>query len=157
MMPSTILRTPNRWRATQFTVSFFAMDARVVPFVALALLHFRSWTLALAAAAITVFWLLQRLGIRLDIIPRATRRFMLGPEMPAYRFSARRQPVDYQFEIMGWLYQDEAEWSRHVIEQMPLPTDSWSCTDQTDSLPQQTDGQEAAEGRSERESTVQTR
>ena len=97
---------PNRWPDSQLPMRFFSLDARVTPFIALH--HLRPWTALLAALA---FWLTQRSGLRLEALPRQALCLWRGPKIPANRHPARRTPVDYGFEMRGWLYRDDREWA----------------------------------------------
>ena len=109
--PPSLIGQPNRWRDALLPVRFFSLDARVTPFIALAILHLRLWTALLAALAILAFWLMQRSGLRLEAMPRLALSLWRGPKIPANRHAARRTPVDYGFEMRGWLYRDDREWA----------------------------------------------
>lgn len=75
------------------------LDARIVVFAALALLHFRVWTLALLAFAAVALFLLERRGINPRSIPLFIRSWLLGPEIPARPPGEERYGVDYGFEL----------------------------------------------------------
>ena len=53
----------NYWRETQRPARFLCFDSRIVVFVGLALLHFRTWTLLLLIAAAIVFLWMDWKGI----------------------------------------------------------------------------------------------
>lgn len=89
----------NRWRETQRPARFMFLDARIVVFAALALLHFRVWTLALLACAAVALFLLERRGISPRSIPLFIRSWLLGPEIPARPPGEERYSVDYGFEL----------------------------------------------------------
>ncbi len=89
----------NRWRETQRPARFMFLDARIVVFAALALLHFRIWTLALLACAAAALFLLERRGINPRSIPLFIRSWLLGPEIPARPPGEERYSVDYGFEL----------------------------------------------------------
>ena len=75
------------------------LDARIVVFAALALLHFRVWTLSLLACAAVALFLLERRGINPRSIPLFIRSWLLGPEIPARPPGEERYSVDYGFEL----------------------------------------------------------
>ena len=75
------------------------LDARIVVFAALALLHFRVWTLSLLACAAVALFLLERQGINPRSIPLFIRSWLLGPEIPARPPGEERYGVDYGFEL----------------------------------------------------------
>lgn len=75
------------------------LDARIVVFAALALLHFRVWTLSLLACAAVALFLLERRGINPRSIPLFIRSWLLGPEIPARPPGEERYSVDYGFEM----------------------------------------------------------
>lgn len=75
------------------------LDARIVVFAALALLHFRVWTLALLACVAAVLFLLERRGINPRSVPLFIRSWLLGPEIPARPPGEERYSVDYGFEM----------------------------------------------------------
>ena len=75
------------------------LDARIVVFAALALLHFRVWTLSLLACAAVALFLLERRGINPRSIPLFIRSWLLGPEIPARPPGEERYGVDYGFEL----------------------------------------------------------
>ena len=89
----------NCWRETQRPVKFMFLDARIVLFAALALLHFRIWTLALLGAAAAVLFILERRKINPSSLPRMIGSHLRGPEVRARPSTEERQSVDYAFEL----------------------------------------------------------
>jgi len=89
------------WRNTFKPARFAFMDARAgVPLLA-ALLHVRPWTMALAAAAIGVFWYLERVGMSFPAAARGVRAWFAGSLRPAKRPSKVRCRVDYDRRPLG--------------------------------------------------------
>jgi intracellular multiplication protein IcmT len=73
---------------------FFALDARAAfPFL-LVLIHFKTWTIALAFITTFIFWLAERLGLRFDAALRAVRAWFVVPRRPAQAFQLNRRMVD---------------------------------------------------------------
>ena len=89
----------NCWRETQRPAKFMFLDARIVLFAALALLHFRIWTLALLGAAAAVLLILERKKIDPSSLPRMVGGCLGGPEVRARPPVEERQSVDYAFEL----------------------------------------------------------
>ena len=89
----------NYWRETQRPAKFMFLDARIVLFVALALLHFRIWTLALLGAAAVALFILERKKINPSSLPRIAGSYLRGPELRARSPADERQSVDYAFEL----------------------------------------------------------
>ena len=75
------------------------LDARIVLFVALALLHFRLWTLALLGAVAVALFILERKKINPSSLPRIAGSYLRGPELRARSPADERQSVDYAFEL----------------------------------------------------------
>ena len=75
------------------------LDARIVLFAALALLHFRIWTLALLGIAAVVLFLLERKKINPSSLPRMVGSYLRGPEIRARLPAEERRSVDYAFEL----------------------------------------------------------
>ena len=91
----------NYWRETQRPARFLFMDARIVVFLGLALLHFSAWTLALLVfAGVALIWM-ERRGIDPGNSLRHVRTFLAGPHITARGRSEQRMPVDYGFEANG--------------------------------------------------------
>lgn len=89
----------NYWRETQRPAKFMFLDARIVLFVALALLHFRIWTLALLGAAAVILFILERKKIDPSSLPRMVGSYLRGPEVRARLLAEERCSVDYAFEL----------------------------------------------------------
>ena len=88
----------NFWRETQRPARFLFMDARIVIFLGLALLHFNVWTVALLLLAGGVLVWMDRNGIDPGNSFRHIRTFMMGPVITARGHMEQRLPVDYGFE-----------------------------------------------------------
>ena len=89
----------NYWRETQRPAKFMFLDARIVLFAALALLHFRVWTLGLLGAAAVILFILERQKINPSSLPRMVRSYLRGPEIRARLPAEERHSVDYAFEL----------------------------------------------------------
>ena len=77
------------------------IDAMIVIFLGLALLHFNVWTLALLLLAGGVLIWIDRHGINPGNSFRHIQTFMIGPVITARGRLAQRMPVDYGFESNG--------------------------------------------------------
>ena len=89
----------NQWRETQRPAKFMFLDARIVLFAALALLHFRIWTLALLCAAAVILFAMERKEINPSSLPRLVGAYLGGPEIRARPPAEERLGVDYAFEL----------------------------------------------------------
>ena len=89
----------NYWRETQRPAKFMFLDTRIVLFAALALLHFRIWTLALLGAAAAILFILERKKINPSSLPRMVGSCLGGPEIRARLPAEERRSVDYAFEL----------------------------------------------------------
>jgi len=89
----------NCWREAQRPAKFMFLDARIVLFAALALLHFRIWTLALLGAAAAVLFILERRKIDPSSLPRMVGSCLGGPDVRARPPAEERESVDYAFEL----------------------------------------------------------
>lgn len=89
----------NYWREAQRPAKFMFLDARIVLFAALALLHFRIWTLALLGAAAAILFILERKKIDPSSLPRMVGSCLGGPEVRARPPAEERRSVDYAFEL----------------------------------------------------------
>ncbi len=89
----------NFWRETQRPARFLFMDARIVIFIGLALVHFSIWTVVLLLLAGGVLIWMGRKGINPGHSLRHIRTFMIGPTITARGLFAQRMPVDYGFEL----------------------------------------------------------
>ena len=83
----------NYWRETQRPVRFFFLDARIVIFIGLALVHARLWTLVLLLTAAIVMLVLEKRGIDPGQLPRHVRSWLAGPVCRARHRSDLRTPV----------------------------------------------------------------
>ena len=83
----------NYWRETQRPVRFFFLDARIVIFIGLALVHARLWTLILLLAAAIVMLVLEKRGVNPGQLPRHVRSWLAGPACRARHRSDLRTPV----------------------------------------------------------------
>ena len=83
----------NYWRETQRPVRFFFLDARIVIFIGLALIHARLWTLILLLTAAIVMLMLEKRGINPGQLPRHVRNWLAGPVCRARHRSDLRTPV----------------------------------------------------------------
>ena len=83
----------NYWRETQRPVRFFFLDARIVIFIGLALIHARLWTLILLLTAAIVMLMLEKRGINPGQLPRHVRNWLAGPVCKARHRSDLRTPV----------------------------------------------------------------
>ena len=89
----------NSWRETQRPAKFMFLDARIVVFAALALLHFRIWTLALLCVAAAILFVLERKKINPSSLPRIIGACLGGPGIRARSPAEERHGVDYAFEM----------------------------------------------------------
>ena len=83
----------NYWRETHRPVRFFFLDARIVIFIGLALVHARLWTLILLLTAAIVMLMLEKRGIDPGQLPRHVRSWLAGPVCRARHRSDLRTPV----------------------------------------------------------------
>jgi len=84
----------THWRYTMKSARFFALDAfSVFPFL-LVLIHVRWWTILLAAVVTAVFWVAERMGLRLLPALRAVRAWFVAPVRPAQAYQLNRRIVD---------------------------------------------------------------
>jgi intracellular multiplication protein IcmT len=84
----------THWRNTMKPARFFALDAfSVFPFM-LVLIHVRLWTIILAAVVTTVFWISERMGLRLLPALRAVRAWFVAPVRPAQAYQLNRRMAD---------------------------------------------------------------
>ena len=89
----------NYWRETQRPAKFMFLDARIVLFAALALLHFRIWTLSLLGIAAVILFALERKKIDPSCLPRMVASYLRGSEIRAKPPAEERHGVDYAFEL----------------------------------------------------------
>ncbi|MCY4258866.1 MAG: IcmT/TraK family protein [Rhodobacteraceae bacterium] len=80
----------NYWRETQREPRFFFVDARIFPFVLLATLHIRLWTILLLAFTTILFVCLEARGIRPGRLHRHLLTAFRGPHVHA------RHPSKYR-------------------------------------------------------------
>ncbi len=83
------------WRETQRPARFFFLDARIVIFIGLALVHIRLWTVCLLAMAAITLFVMERKGINPANAGRHLRTWLAGPVVPARRFGDLRTPTGY--------------------------------------------------------------
>ena len=83
----------NYWRETQRPVRFFFLDARIVIFIGLTLIHARLWTLVLLLTAAIVMLMLEKRGINPGQLPRHVRSWLAGPVCRARHRSDLRTPI----------------------------------------------------------------
>jgi len=84
----------THWRYTMKPARFFALDAfSVFPFL-LVLVHVRGWTILLAAVVTTIFWIAERMGLRLLPALRAVRAWFVAPLRPAQAYQLNRRMAD---------------------------------------------------------------
>lgn len=86
------------WRVTMMPARIGPLDARMVIFVALFLLHMRWWTFTVLFMACIVFFVLERRGLSLPSAGRLLRAFLAGARRPAVSDYERRRPVWFGFE-----------------------------------------------------------
>lgn len=100
----------NYWRETQRPARFLCFDSRIVIFIALVLIHFRTYTvILLIIASIVSLWLDWRRSTPADLV-KHLRTFLAGPVVPARRRSDLRRPVDFGFETYSWINNPPAKW-----------------------------------------------
>lgn len=99
----------NYWRETQRPVRFLFLDARIVVFIGIALLHFRAWTVIMLIVAGASLWLMDKKGLGLAGTFRYFRIKISGPLISARGQHNLRMPVDFGFEggAYGWHALDE--------------------------------------------------
>ncbi len=84
------------WRETYKPARFFNLDARAgVPIIGVCL-HFRTWTVVLAAVILVTFYLLERRGLTLPSALRAFRAWVIGDARPALPVHYARRRIDYE-------------------------------------------------------------
>ncbi len=81
----------NVWRETQREPRFFFVDARIFPFVVLAILHVRLWTVIVLIATGILFVGLEARGIRPGRLHRHILTALRGPVIHARHPSHYRQ------------------------------------------------------------------
>ena len=104
----------NYWRESQRPTRFLCFDSRIVGFIALALLHFRLWTLILLAVAACAFVWMDWKGINPAKLFTHIRTFLAGPIVPARRAHELRKPVDFGFECTEFANQTHGRWKERA-------------------------------------------
>lgn len=84
------------WRNTQKPARFWILDARAAIFLALFLIHMRTWTFVLAVLSMFIFYIFERMGLTFAAALRAIRCYILGRNRPANRRRALRRRVDFE-------------------------------------------------------------
>ena len=88
----------NYWRETQRQARFLFLDARIVIFIGIALIHLRIWTLLMLVAAGVAFWWVDRKGLGLAGAARYFRVLVSGSAITARGRENLRLPIDYGYE-----------------------------------------------------------
>lgn len=86
------------WRVTMMPARIGPLDARMVIFVALFLLHMRWWTFTVLIIACSIFLILERRGLTLPSAGRLVRAFLAGSRRPAVSDFERRRLIWFGFE-----------------------------------------------------------
>ena len=116
-MSRGIYGRPLYWRATMQPARMLIWDARVAPAVALALVHFRLWTLVLLAVCLGLAALCEYRGMSIPAGFRLLRSTLAGRRRRATSRAPRR-PSCYAEEAAGNLIWDPATCSA-------VPPPSW--------------------------------
>lgn len=66
------------WRDSARQPRFYVVDARVVLFILLWLLHMRWWTFTLAVSAVTIFTIMEYFKYPLPVAIRAFKGIIIG-------------------------------------------------------------------------------
>lgn len=83
------------WRNSMRPARFFNLDARAaLPFCIL-LVYFRPITLFVTFVVTFTFWWLERRGLTFTAALRAFRRWIVGPQRPAWILIRRRTLKDF--------------------------------------------------------------
>ncbi len=107
--------SPCYWRPTMQPARMFVWDARLFPVVLLVLLHFRLWTVLLAAIVLGLALILQRRGMSVPAACRRVRSLLAGRHRRATSRPPRR-PVSWTDECKdGW------RWDPSKCRSVPPP------------------------------------
>lgn len=94
--------SPCHWRSTMQPARMLVWDARLFPVVLLVILHFRLWTVVLAAAVLSGALLIQRRGMTIPSALRRLRAKLAGRRRRATSMPPRR-PACWSDECAdGW-------------------------------------------------------
>lgn len=108
---------PCYWRPTMQPARMFAWDARLFPLVLLALLHFRLWTVLLAAAALAGALVLEKKGMSVPASCRRVRSWLAGRR----RLATSRPPR----RAVCWSDECEGGWRWDPASCRPVPPPRW--------------------------------
>ena len=109
----------NYWRETQRQAKFLFLDARIVIFIGIALIHFRVWTLLMLIAAGVAFWWVDRKGLGLAGAARYLRVLVSGSTITARGRENLRLPIDYGYETGAFSTSSDLRGTRPVRQNDP--------------------------------------